>query len=290
MYLTLGTDPDRQGELYVANELDIVSNWFATLPEIENLRHQYPAEYVRRSSFLTRYYVTNVSLSPVRDGQVRRAFAMALDKIALATSYLKGYVLPATGGFVPPGMPGHVSDCSLPFDPLEAQQLLAAAGFPGGRNFPQTTLLAYPKAEVTARFLQNSWQEVLGVDISLELVKPAEFMERMALNPPAVFMGGWWADYPDPDNFLRVDIEMDLPAWHHSAYNRLLEQARRSTDQVERLELYRHAEIILAEESVLVPLTYESFHLMLKPWIKQYPTSAVKNPGFWKDVILEPHE
>ena len=82
----------------------------------------------------------------------------------------------------------------------------------------------------------------------------------------------------------------DLPTWQDSTYNQLLKQARQSTDQVERLELYRQAEVILADESVLVPLTYESFHLMMKPWIKKYPTSAVKNPGFWKDVILEPHE
>lgn len=37
------------------------------------------------------------------------------------------------------------------------------------------------------------------------------------------------------------------------------------------------------EEAFPVPLQ----HFMLKPWVKRYPTSAVKNPGFWKDVVLE---
>ena len=30
-------------------------------------------------------------------------------------------------------------------------------------------------------------------------------------------------------------------------------------------------------------------HVLLKPWIKRFPIPAIKNPGFWKDVILEPH-
>jgi hypothetical protein len=30
-------------------------------------------------------------------------------------------------------------------------------------------------------------------------------------------------------------------------------------------------------------------HLLLKPWVRRFPTAAIKSPGFWKDVIIEPH-
>jgi hypothetical protein len=27
-------------------------------------------------------------------------------------------------------------------------------------------------------------------------------------------------------------------------------------------------------------------HMLIKPWVKRYPTTAIKNPGFWKDVVI----
>jgi ABC-type transport system substrate-binding protein len=52
--------------------------------------------------------------------------------------------------------------------------------------------------------------------------------------------------------------------------------------------LYRQADHILIEEAAIVPLTYERSHLMVKPWVKKYPTSPVRE-WFWKNVFIEPH-
>jgi ABC-type oligopeptide transport system substrate-binding subunit len=54
--------------------------------------------------------------------------------------------------------------------------------------------------------------------------------------------------------------------------------------------LYQQADRILMSEAVIVPLFYEQTHLLLKPWVKRFPTVAIKSPGFWKDVVIEPHE
>ena len=37
-----------------------------------------------------------------------------------------------------------------------------------------------------------------------------------------------------------------------------------------------------------MPLTYGRLHLLVKPWVKKFPLSAVK-AWFWKDVVVEPH-
>jgi ABC-type oligopeptide transport system substrate-binding subunit len=105
---------------------------------------------------------------------------------------------------------------------------------------------------------------------------------------PKVAMGGWIADYPDPDTFLRVCVEFDLPDWRHAPYHSLLEQAARATDPAVRLARYGDAERVLAGEAIVVPLLYESEHLMLKPWVSSYPTIPVKSPGFWEDVVIGP--
>ncbi|MGD8462277.1 MAG: hypothetical protein PVI09_00290 [Anaerolineae bacterium] len=68
----------------------------------------------------------------------------------------------------------------------------------------------------------------------------------------------------------------------------LIEQARRVTDQARRMELYQQADRLIIDKAVVLPLTYDRRHMMLKPWVKRYPISALQN-WFWKDVVLEPH-
>jgi ABC-type oligopeptide transport system substrate-binding subunit len=59
-------------------------------------------------------------------------------------------------------------------------------------------------------------------------------------------------------------------------------------DQGERMRLYERADSVLTEEAAIVPLTYSRLHLLVKPWVRQFPVSAIKW-WFWKDVVIEPH-
>jgi ABC-type oligopeptide transport system substrate-binding subunit len=115
------------------------------------------------------------------------------------------------------------------------------------------------------------------------------FINRLSADRPPALINAWWADYADPDNFLRVCVQMIAPHWRNKSFEGLLEQARRISDQKERLKLYQQADRLLTEEAVLVPLVYSQLHMMLKPWVRNFPTTAIKNPGFLKDVIIEPH-
>jgi hypothetical protein len=67
-----------------------------------------------------------------------------------------------------------------------------------------------------------------------------------------------------------------------------VEEARRLTDQGERMKMYQAADRILVEEASVMPFAYGRCHLLLKPWIRRCPTSATKF-WFWKDVIIDPH-
>ena len=97
----------------------------------------------------------------------------------------------------------------------------------------------------------------------------------------------WFAEYPDPDSFLRVCIRRRT-RWRDEVYDRLVAAARGVMDQGERIMLYQKADRILVEEAPIVPLHYGRLHLLLKPWVRRYPTSPMLS-WYWKDVILEPH-
>jgi oligopeptide transport system substrate-binding protein len=287
--LTLGVNSSEQFAMYEADHLDVVYNWFFAALEMDHLRQRHADEYVRRPQFATLYLIFNVSRPPFDDVRVRRAFVMAIDRERLANGLYKGYELPGTGGFVPPGMPGYSAGISLPYDPLQAQQLLAGAGYPEGHNFPEVRYAAYHTRRILAEYLQAQWRDTLKVKTELKIVETGTLLDWVMREQPPITIGGWSADYADPDNFLRVDVQLDVPEWRNEAYERLLDQARQTTNQAARMQIYQQADRILMEEAVIMPLLYLPRHMLLKPWIRKFPTTAIKNPGFWKDVIIEPH-
>jgi len=141
-----------------------------------------------------------------------------------------------------------------------------------------------------AEYLQTQWNQNLSVGLaSGEIVHMATFSDRFQQESPLLFLGGWVADYPDPDSFLRVGIlegDQQASGWKNETYTTLVEKARRVLDQEARLDLYRQADKILMGEAALIPLTYGRGHLLRKPWVKRYPISPAKW-WFWKDVIIE---
>lgn len=221
---------------------------------------------------------------------MRRAFALGLNREELAASATAWYTIPATGGFVPPGLPGHSVGIGLPYDPNQARQLLAEALYLKGRNLPSVEWLI-PDYGDTANYyyIQAQWRENLGVELAWELAEwPTTFLERLDTNPPHLFYLAWSADYPDPDNFLRICDFRQQTGWRHADYEALVERARSVMDQAERMHLYAQAERILIEEAPIIPLTYKRQHYLLKPWVSRFPLSAT-GQWFLKDVIIEPH-
>jgi oligopeptide transport system substrate-binding protein len=288
--LSLHADPSVRLEMYEANGLDILDMMFFPPAELDDASQRHAGEYIPGPRLWTPYVGFDVSRPPFDDVRVRRAFAFATDRETLADVALRGHDSPATGGFIPPGMPGHSAGIGLPYDPEQARQLLAEAGYPGGRGFPPADLLARRSDESQSEYLQAQWRENLGVEIEIvwETMEYEMFFGRLRREPPSIFLLGWIADYPDPDSFLRISTFLHWTRWQNETYDRLVEEARRIMDQGERMRLYGQAERILIEEAAILPLYYLRSHLLVKPWVKKYPTSAIKW-WFWKDVIIEPH-
>jgi len=272
-------------EMYEADGLDILD---LQLPGWDHARQRHVEEYITGPKLFTWFAGFNVSQPPFDDRRVRRAFALAIDKETLADVVLGGYEFPATGGYVPPGMPGHSAGIGLPYDPDRARQLLAEAGWPGGRGFPTVGTLRSLNSETRCEYLQAQWEENLGIEVRYETVKSVTFRYRLNHEPPDMYVWNWGADFPDPDNFLRANPFRRSTRWRNEAYERLLVQARRMMDQEERVNLYRQADRILVEEAPVIPLSYDRSHLLVKPWVSRYPTSGIRW-WFWKDVVIEPH-
>jgi oligopeptide transport system substrate-binding protein len=280
------SDPVASLEMYERDRLDVVD---ITEFEAGRVRQRHAGEYRRVSQLVTVYLQFDVSRPPFDDVRVRQAFALATSRGALVKAARPG-CFPATGGFVPPGVPGHSPEIGLPCDIERARRLLAEAGYPSGQGFPVVECCARPDQADLGENLQAQWREHLGVQIEWRMVEWQEILARLGEQVPNLLIMGWVADYPDPDNFLRARIGhvQQQSGWRNEGYDNLVKRAQRSLDQEERIKLYLEAERILVEEAPILPVFHRSVRLLVKPWVTRFPTTGLRE-WFLKDVIIEPH-
>jgi ABC-type oligopeptide transport system substrate-binding subunit/class 3 adenylate cyclase len=282
------SDAPTQLELYGDDRLDILDITYYAPEDLRRARQRYAADWVSVPAPCTYYQAFVASQLPFDDVRVRRAFVMAIDREACMQALTSGAEMPATGGFVPPGMPGHTPAIALPYDPDEARRLLTEAGYPGGRGFPTALALTMPEGEPTVRDLQARWQRILGVDTEIEVVKLWDYDRILREKPAHMFLNAWVADYPDPDNFLRVGMRLFSAGWQHEEYDRLVAQAGQVSAQGARMTLYREADRILVEQAAILPLGYQRRLLLVKPWVTNHPVVG-RHGSYLENVVIVPH-
>jgi oligopeptide transport system substrate-binding protein len=275
--------------MYEADDLDMMEITFFPPEEMNRLRRQHSGDYISTPYLSVFFLVFNTVRAPFDDPRIRRAFMLAADKQARGSAASGGAVIPAMGGLLPPGMPGHSPGIGLPYDPIEAQELMAQAGYPNGRGFPVVEVTIWPDAEGQMEGIRRSWREALGVEVAYKKIPIIDIHEKAKCEPFHMALQGWAPDYPDPDNFLRVGFHKEITGWDGAAFDGLVANARRILDQTQRLKLYQEADSILIEEAVVLPLIYGMTHLLVKPWVKRFPNSPMGG-WFLKDVVIEPHQ
>jgi|GEM_PF-374546 len=266
--------PQARLQAYESDQLDLLS-LRDFKEEREQIRQKHPGEYLSAPNLGLQYLGFAVQKAPFDDARVRRAFVMAVDRERYADEFLHGFAFPGTGGFVPPGMPGHSPAIGLPYDPEQARQALAEAGYPAGAGFPPVEFIAGPGLEQDLEYLVAGWQTELKISVRGTVLDWDGYLERLQKDLPGLYMSIWVNDYPDPDNFLRANDAVSWAGWREPRYLELVEAARQALDQQKRLELYREADRILIQAAVLMPFKYLRSHFLLKPWLKRFPVSAI---------------
>ncbi len=267
--------------LYRRDELDICQLGTVPPTELKRLSQVYAGDFVPGPSGGVFFLVFDLRHPPFDDPRVRQAFALSIDRDRLIAAMPGGCCTPATGGLVPPWIPGHTPEIAPPFNPEEARALLAAAGYPRGAGFPDIDMYSSQRLERFTHSLVAQWRDTLGVEVSASVLERSEYYQKVAAAPPHIHWRSWVADYPDPDSFLRVGVRLNTN-WRDGEFDRQIEEARRIADQPTRLRLYRRADHILIEQAPFVCISYDRRPLLVKPWVRKFQAA-------WKDIIIEPH-
>jgi ABC-type transport system substrate-binding protein len=203
------------------------------------------------------YLAFDTGEPPFDDVRVRQAIGAAVDWRRIVRLGDAGEV--ATG-LVPPGIPGRSETDFLPLhDPDRARSLLADAGYPGGRGFPETAIVSTGGGYIGA-ILADVRRE-LGIDIRFEAVDFDVLTTQLDTDPPAAWTLAWVADYPGANDFLGVLLRSgesnNHGGWSSPDFDAALERALSATTAEEATAGFDDAQEIMRRDVPLVPLAYD---------------------------------
>ena len=240
---------------YQNNELDEVAVPPSVRREAATPGSPLNAEFQKIADLSTFAMFMNNKVAPFDNLKVRQAFAMAVDRNAFVEGVLQGAGVPATS-WIPPGMPGYDANLGkdLAFNADKAKQLLADAGYPDGKGFPQVTFLsiASDTNRLIGQAIEDQLKKNLGVTVTTQYVDPKTFGGRFLQNQHQVTILPWSADWPYPDNWL-PDQFSTTGLNNHSGYSNakfddLVKKAQVETDNKKRLELYGQAQKLILDD------------------------------------------
>ena len=174
-------------------------------------------EYALRPVASVVYIVFDTSAPPFDDVRMRQAFVHAVDRVALVEAVFQGAFVPALGGLVPPGLPGHSSRIGLTYDLDRAKWLMAKAGYPEGRGLAPVSALTRYEGAWCKQSLLLQWSRHLGINLVWETIRWDEYYDRLDADCPNLHSRGLWASHPDPGELLRIVYDR-YSRWHDARY------------------------------------------------------------------------
>ncbi len=225
------------------------------------------------------YIAFNFDHKIFQDRRVRQAISLAFDTYESNKLFYNGRALPAES-IIPPGIAGYIKDYKNPYkgpNIEKAKKLLAAAGYPDGKGFPEivydttASTVARQQGEffvkrmaligIKARIQQNTWPE----------------MNKRINNRQAMMWGiAWSADYPDAENFLQLLYGPNkVPGsnkanYQNPEFDRLFEKAAKMQDSPERTALYEKLNRMVAEDTPWIFGVHRQSYVLRHAWLKNY--------------------
>jgi len=213
------------------------------------------------------YLGFNVQDTPFANELVRKAFSHAVDRERLVAETESLHRAATRGGAIPPAMPGHSHRVAPDYDLELARRLLAEAGYPDGRGLPELELALAKSHRAHAGSVLTEGYANLGARIRIREVEGATGPSDVGDSD--LWLGGWTADYPDPDGFFRGLFRIAWPFYRDEEIEELLTEARSLKDQGERLRLYHEVDRLwVSEHAAILPLSYSRAMLARRPWVQ----------------------
>ena len=274
-------DSETAYQLYKTGQLDIAGSQQNGIPVPHIAEELTSPEFHQAPNLAIRFIGFNNAVPPFDNLNVRRAFALAIDKDKLANMALGGAVIPAHR-ILPFGLPGSdLPITPLKFDAVAAQKALADSGFTA-QSLPPITITYGIEGDNqrVLTFLQSMWKDTLGIAVQLKPMDLDQFSDSLNTlyqdprkSTIQAFYSFWGADYPDPQNFLsqqlRTDVGNNNGHWSDPQFDALVDKADvMKADDPTRFKLYQQAEQIAIDKVGWLPIFFPKLNVLIKPDIE----------------------
>jgi oligopeptide transport system substrate-binding protein len=215
----------------------------------------------------TFFLVLNTAKAPFNNEDIRKAFALSIDRNQLVKDVLQGGQKPAYA-LVPPGIPGQNGDFRSEGGDLfkenvaMAKQLLAEGLKQEGLTqlppitFEYNTLEANQKI---AEALQQMWQQNLGVKVQLQNMEWKVYLDTLKKGNYQFGRLGWIDVYMDPSaslDLLKSTFGSNYTNWKNPQYDQLVNAAESTTNTAVRMQEMHKAESILGDQMPIIPIYF----------------------------------
>jgi ABC-type transport system substrate-binding protein len=267
-------DLNTEFQAYQNNEVDVCGNFTPADLKTISASPTLTAQYHRGFDDFRVYYLGfDTNKSPFDNLKVRQAFSHAVDREKLA-KYIIGIQGVPAYAMLAPGFPGsHESDLKgiQNYDRALAQKLLAEAGYPGGKGFPQLNMWLRSEnalGQAVGNAVAAGLTQVLGIPtVQVSNKETKLFMSTLNAHNLQFYMVPYGMDFLDPSNMLGVFVSGGRETWKNAQFDNLVKTATSMSDQTKRLSLFHEAEKILVSDVGFIPVFYPKPGFMWKPYV-----------------------
>lgn len=281
--------------MYETGRIDVASVYLSYIDKVTDETGPFYRELsiVPELSFF--YIGFNHSKPPFDDVNIRRAFCHAIDKDKIVSLVFRD-MMKRADGILPPGMPGFNEGLSgLDYDINKARELIANSRYGDVSNLPPITIDTGGWGGLISHELEAivyEWRKNLGVEVKVRQLEPERFLYNLKEEKDELFLMGWVADYPHPQDFLDIlfhsGTDYNYGEYSNPEVDALLEMGAVEQDYDRSLALYQQAEQKLVEDAACLPLWFGQNYVLIKPYIEGY---SVNPMGFamLNRVSIKPH-
>jgi len=154
--------------------------------------------------------------------------------------------------------------------------LIAKSSYRSSENLPKITL--YTTGSGLSKVLQDVYKQAFNLEIEVRQPDYNDFRSGLAARQFQMYIFGWVADYPDPDNFLRALLgtgsAFNEVGYNSTQFDEAMKQADQLNDGQKRLEQYSKAEQIALTDAPILPIYHSISYLLVKPYVKGLDLTA----------------
>ena len=280
--LVFAITPDAASRLQKLKAGECQVSGYPRPADIEVMKQDPNLRVLQQAGFNLGFLAYNVTHPPLDQLKVRQALDMAIDKPAIIKAVYQSAGQLAQNALPPAQWSYDPTIKDAPYDPVKARQLLKEAGVAPGTTINLWAMTVQrasnPNARMSAQIIQQDWAKV-GIKANIVSYEWGEYIKRAKNGEHDVMIYGWTGDNGDPDNWLGVLYSCaavkgsNYAKWCNPDYDKLVQQAKLSSDREQRIKLYQEAQKILKEQVPITPIANSTVFQPLRKEVTDFKIS-----------------